>query len=107
MVAAGRVFLSYSVADAPAAEQICQALERAGVSCWIAPRDIPPGADWAEAIVDAIDSSMAMLLVYSEASNQSVQVRREVERAVSRRLRLVPVRISDVPMSKAMAYFLS
>jgi hypothetical protein len=34
-------------------------------------------------------------------------VRREVERAVSRQLRILPFRIDDVPPSKSLEYFLS
>jgi len=36
------IFISHSSADCAAAEQICAYLEATGLSCWIAPRDIPP-----------------------------------------------------------------
>jgi predicted metalloprotease with PDZ domain len=44
------VFISYSSADRKTAERICFRLEQADLACWMAPRDIAPGADWGEAI---------------------------------------------------------
>ena len=41
------VFLSYSSHDQRVADAVCSALEGRGVRCWMAPRDIRPGADWA------------------------------------------------------------
>jgi hypothetical protein len=49
------VFISYSTKDKLAADATCAALEAAGVRCWIAPRDIMPGAEWGAAIVKALD----------------------------------------------------
>ena len=45
------IFLSYSSADAPAANAMCAALENKGIKCWIAPRDIAPGSHWGGSIV--------------------------------------------------------
>ena len=66
----------------PAADTVCSILEQNGISCWIAPRDITPGLDFAEAIIDGIKSSKLFILVYSSNSNNSKQVIREVDRAV-------------------------
>ncbi|MDH5537819.1 MAG: toll/interleukin-1 receptor domain-containing protein [Rhizobacter sp.] len=104
---AGRVFISHSSDDAETAVAICVALESRGIACWIAPRDILPGADWAEQLIDGITQAQAMLLVFSSRSNASPQVRRELERAVHRRIALLPVRIEDVPPCKSFEYFLS
>ena len=46
------VFISYSTKDKPTADAACAALEAKGIRCWIAPRDILPGSDWGEAIID-------------------------------------------------------
>lgn len=48
-----------------------------------------------------------MILVFSSSSNQSPQVRREVERAVHRQLSILPFRIEDVLPSKSLEFFLS
>jgi hypothetical protein len=82
-------------------------LETHGINCWIAPRDIAPSADWAAEIMDAISAARVMILVFSANSNQSPQVRREVERAVHKQLSILPFRIEDVLPSKSLEFFLS
>lgn len=101
------VFVSYSVEDKPIADALVATLEANRIRCWIAPRDVLPGLSWAAAIVDAINQSRLMVLVYSSRSNQSKQVTREVERAVNKGIPILPFRIEDVPLSKDMEYFIS
>jgi biotin transporter BioY len=101
------VFISYSSADKPTADAVCATLENRGVRCWIAPRDVLPGMDWAGAIIDAISASRIMVLVYSARANDSQQIKREVERAVNRGMPIIPFRIENVPMSKTLEYFIS
>lgn len=100
------VFISYSYHDKNVANAVCSAVESAGIRCWIAPRDVLPGMEWGEAIVDAIGSSKIMIIIFSSASNNSQQVLREVERAVHKNLIIVPFRIEDVLPTKSMEYFL-
>ena len=78
------VFISYSEKDRPTADQVCAALETNGIRCWIAHRDILAGKDWGGAIIDAINESRVMVLVFSSNSNTSPQIMREVERAVNK-----------------------
>ena len=101
------VFISYASQDKAAADAVCAVLEREGIRCWIAPRDVLPGKDWSESIIDAINASRAIVLVYSRNANESAAVKREVERAVNRGLAVVPLRIQDVPPSKALEFFIS
>jgi len=101
------LFVSYSQPDRPAAFALVQRLEARGISVWIAPRDVSPAADWAAEIIDAITSARLMLLVFSASSNDSGQVRREVERAVHKQLPILPFRLENVPPSKSLEYFLS
>jgi hypothetical protein len=101
------VFISYSQPDRDCAFQLTAQLEGQGIECWIAPRDIAPSADWAAEIMDAISSARVMILVFSASSNQSPQVRREVERAVHKQLSILPFRIENVLPSKSLEFFLS
>jgi hypothetical protein len=101
------IFVSYSQADRACAHDLVQLLEAQGLRCWIAPRDISPSADWAAEIIDAISAARVMLLVFSASSNQSPQVRREVERAVHKGVTVLPFRIEDVVPSKSLEFFLS
>lgn len=101
------LFVSYSQPDREAAFVLVQRLEARGISVWIAPRDVSPAADWAAEIIDAISSARLMVLVFSGSSNDSGQVRREVERAVHKQLPILPFRIENVLPSKSLEYFLS
>jgi hypothetical protein len=104
---AGRVFISYSAHDREVGDAVCAVLEAAGVECWIAPRDILPGASWGEAIIEGINHSRLMVVVFSGRSNESNQVVREVERAVHRGMPIVVLRIEDLNPTGALEYFLS
>jgi hypothetical protein len=101
------VFISHSSDDRTAAASVLAALEGAGFSCWIAPRDIVPGQDYGEAIVDGIRSSRIFLLILSASSSDSPQVRRETERAVNAGVAIVPFRIEEVTPSRSLEYFIS
>lgn len=101
------VFISHSTNDAVAAREVCDALERAAVTCWIAPRDIEPGRSWPGAIVEGLDASRVVIVVVSQASIESDEVLREVERAATAQKTLVPLRIDAHPLSGGLAFFLS
>jgi hypothetical protein len=99
-------FISYSSKDKTAADAACAMLEGAGVRCWIAPRDIRPGGEYGAAIIDAIDQCQVMVLIFSSNANESRQIHREIERAVSKGVTIVPLRIDEVVPTKSMEYFL-
>ena len=101
------VFVSYANHDKPIADAVVAGLESKGLRCWIAPRDIMPGTSWGEAIVSAIEGSRFMVIIMSKNANRSNQVVREVERAVSNNVIIIPFRIEQIDPTGAMAYFLS
>jgi WD40 repeat protein len=101
------VFISYSHHDKSAADAVCAKLEQHGVRCWIAPRDVEPGAEWAGSIIRAISKSKIMVLVFSKSANDSPQIRKEVERAVNKGVIVVPLRIEDVVPTESLEYFMS
>jgi len=101
------VFISYAHGDRTVANAVVATLESRGIRCWIAPRDIIPGEDWGAAIIDAINDARAMVLVFSSHSNESDQIKREVERTVHQGIAVIPFRIEDVLPSKTLEYFIS
>ena len=101
------LFISYSQPDRDCAFELTHHLEASGFTVWIAPRDVSPAAEWAAEIIDAIAAAKVMVLVFSSSSNSSPQVRREVERAVHKDVRILPFRIEDVLPSRSLEYFLS
>ena len=100
------VFISYSSADKLTADAVCATLEQRAIRCWIAPRDILPGQDWSEAIIDGLSSAKVFVLLLSATSNSSEQVKREIQNAVGEGMTIVPFRLEDVPLSKHMRYFI-
>ena len=72
----------------------------------MAPRDVRPGAQYADAIVGAINNAKAVVLVLSGSAVASSHVGREVERAASKHKPLIAFRIDAAPLSRALEYFL-
>jgi hypothetical protein len=101
------VFISYANRDKPIADAICNHLESRQIRCWIAPRDITPGVQYQEAIIDAIDSSYIMVLVFSADSNESPHVLTEVTEAMSNKVTIIPFKVEDVQPSKSMKYIIN
>ena len=106
-IMAHHVFISHSQKDKAVADALCHKLEEDGIRCWIAPRDIAVGANWAESIVSAITASTVLVLIFSSHADKSKQVIREVEMAINNDVILIPLRIEDVLPSGSMSYFLS
>ena len=104
---AHKVFICHSSNDKLVADAACAALEAQRIPCWIAPRDILAGEEYGESIVDALSGCQIVLLIFSRDANNSPQVRREIERAVSKGKIIVPFRIEDVMPSRAMEFALS
>ena len=101
------VFISYAAQDAAVADAVVGALERAGLKCWIAPRDVVPGALYADEIVRAINEAKVVVLVLSEAAAASPHVGKEIERASSKHRRILALRTDAASLPRAFEYFLS
>jgi hypothetical protein len=100
------IFLSHSRQDKLTAEAVCHRLESAGIRCWIAPRDVAPGADWTESILQAIGSCRVMVLVFSDHANDSRHVQIEVAHAFKHELTIIPFRIHNALPKGSLEYYL-
>src|SRR5262245_27272700 len=101
------VFISHASEDKSVAAAICDRLESMHIACWIAPRDIPPGADYADSIMEGLSQSRLLLLVLSQQADRSAHVIRELERATSKGLLLLVYAIEPQNLSRRLEYFLS
>ncbi|HEX4485985.1 MAG TPA: toll/interleukin-1 receptor domain-containing protein [Terriglobales bacterium] len=101
------VFISYSSKDKTVADAVCARLEARGIRCWIAPRDVQPGQPYGEEIIDAIHGSKTMVLVFSSNANASPHIPKEIERAVSHGVSIIPFRVEAVAPAKSLDYFIS
>jgi uncharacterized protein (TIGR02145 family) len=101
------VFISYSAKDLVIAEDICSYLEKNGVRCWMAPRDVRPGNLYGAEIVAAIKVCKVLVLVYSRHSNSSKHVINEIDIAFGKDKIIIPFKIEDTPLSESMEYYLN
>jgi len=101
------VFISYASPDAAVAEVMVETLERHGITCWIAPRDVTPGSLYADEIVAAINDAKVVVLVLSQHSVASPHVGKEIERASSKRRRIIALHVGSSSLTRAFEYFLS
>ena len=102
-----RVFVSYATADRKQALSVCKALEGRGAECWISTRDVAPGENYQEAIVRSLREARAMVLVFSDAANNSDEIKKELSLASRYHVPVLALRIEDVEPSDAFAYELS
>lgn len=100
------VVVCYATDERAAAKVLCSALERAGFRVWIGPRDIPTGSSYAEA-ADAIKDTAAVIALVSSAAVRSPEVAEQLERAVRAQRPILPVRIEQVVLPPALAYYLA
>jgi len=100
------VFISYANSNKTVADAVCARLEQRRLRCWVAPRDILPGASWPAAILDAIKNAQIMVVIVSGESNASQFVAKEVGHAVERGIPVIPIRIENVVPSEDLGYFL-
>lgn len=100
------VFISYSSHEMETAAKVYTYLEDKGISCWIAPRNVEAGANYATQIVRAIKSCDALVLLASEYTNVSGHVSNEVSLAFDNKKIIIPFKIQDIEFTDEYLYFL-
>jgi TolB-like protein/Tfp pilus assembly protein PilF len=101
------VFVSYASKDAATANAVVAVLESQGVKCWIAPRNVIPGSQYADGIVRAINGAKLVVVVLSESAIASPHVGKEIERASSKQRPIIALKTDATPLTPALEYFLS
>lgn len=100
------IFISHSSEDSVVAQKLCEYLEIRNKRCFIAPRNIRSGHEYAQELLNGIDNSYVVVLMLSNNSNESPHVLREIERAVSKNIPIVVYKMENVVLSKSLEYFL-
>jgi len=85
--------------------QICSALEKGGIRCWMAPRDIQPGRVYSGAITEAIGEARVALLIVTPYLNDSMYVVSELAQAMKMNLPIVPLRVEQVKLSSEISFY--
>ena len=101
------IFISYATTDRAEALRVCKAIEHRGTKCWISMRDVQPGENYQEAIVQSLRTARAVVLVFSEAANTSDEIKKEISLASRYNVPVIALRLKNVEPSDAFAYELS
>ena len=98
------VFLSHSSADSKLAYAMCDYLEKKGIRCWIAPRDIPGGVKYGKSIIMGVKTCKIMVVLFNNNANASEGVETEVERAFHYKLTLIPFKLDQTIPSDSLEF---
>lgn len=99
------VFISHSSADLELSEKICDYLQEQGIKCWIDSRNVT--GLYAKSIIEGIENSELMVLIYSGNANNSAHVENEIDNAFCLGKTIIPFRIEGVPYSTVLRYYLN
>ncbi len=100
------IFISYSSKELDVALKVCEFLENNGLKCWIAPRNVEAGGNYATQIVNAIRKCRILVLLASENTNSSGHVSNEVSIAFDNKKIIIPFKIQDFVFTDEYLYFL-
>lgn len=100
------VFISYSSKNTAKANTVRNILNRNGLQSWMAPHDVPAGAKYAHVIDEAIENCAGILLLLTEEAQESDHVDREIERAISYKKKIIPMRLDGCSLNSGFRYYL-
>ena len=100
------VFISYKTNepdlgnnDESVAKELYQQIKAAGISCWMAPIDLPGGCDYSLRIRKAIKDSRIALVVFSRFTDKSRYVPQEVRIAFDNGKIIIPFNLDRSPVN--------
>ena len=100
-------FVSHCSKDVYVVNQLVNILKACNISYWKAPEMIPAGSNYAREIPKALNSCAVVLLVLSEASQNSIWVEKEVDIALNCRKKIIPIKIDSTPLSDMYRFYLN
>lgn len=101
------IFISYSSKEYDVAEKLRSAFAQRGIYCWMAPESIPIGSNYAIEIPKAIQACQVFLIILSDNSQNSVWVRKEIDLAVNRNKRIVPLVVNKCQIISPFDFYLT
>ena len=101
------IFISYSTNDLQQAETVRNVLEKNGLSCWMAPRDIPGGSNYTKEIPIAIRNCKVFVLVLSASAQSSQWVLKELDSAVNCGKVILPFMLEDFSLNDEFNFLLT
>jgi len=104
---ASHVFICFSSNDEAVAREVVGFLEAKGLQCWISSRDVPPGQNYQETIVQAIEVARGIVFLFSESSSKSEEIKKELSVGSSINLPVFPIRLAPILPGGALRYELA
>ena len=101
------IFISYSSVDFPQADTVRSVLEKNGLSCWMAPRDIPGGSNYTKEIPIAIRNCKVFVLILSQSAQSSHWVLKELDSAVNCGKVILPFMLEDCALNDEFNFLLT
>jgi hypothetical protein len=101
------LFICFSSKDQATALEVVAFLEARGLPCWISARDVPTGQNYQETIVHALERARGIVFLFSEFSNQSGEIRKELSIGGSINAPVFPLRLSPITPTGALRYELA
>lgn len=101
------IFISYSTVDMAQAETVRNVLETNGLSCWMAPRDIPGGSNYTKEIPIAIRNCKVFVLILSKNAQGSHWVLKELDSAVNAGKVILPFMLEDCTLNDEFNFLLT
>ena len=102
-----QVFISYSTKDQLQAEAVRNVIEQNGITCWMAPRDIPGGSNYTKEIPNAIRGCQAFVLMLSQNAQSSPWVLKELDSAVNEGKIILPFQLEDITLTDEFNFLLT
>jgi TIR domain len=85
------LFISYASHDSSFVQSLSSVIRSAGIDTWVDRENLSPGDRWRGEVMTAIETCTVFVVVLSQASASSREVRREVEAADRREKRIIPI----------------
>jgi len=101
------IFISYSTVDMVPAETVRSVLENNGLSCWMAPRDIPGGSNYTKEIPIAIRNCKIFVLILSKNAQASQWVLKELDSAVNCGKVILPFMLEECILNDEFNFLLT
>lgn len=102
-----RVFISYKSEELAKAKAVAKYLEDRSIPCWMAPRNIPIGSNYAKEIPQAIRACNFFILMLSEKAQQSQWINREVSLAIGKNMEIMPLQLEACQLTDEYTYYLT
>jgi hypothetical protein len=106
-LAASHSFICFSSKDEAVAREVVEFLEAQGLKCWISLRDVAPGQNYQEAIVQAIEAAQCIVFLFSDSSAKSGEIRKELSIGGGINVPVFPLRLSPIAPTGALRYELA